>query len=147
MRDWDRWFLGLADYVGTASKDPSTKVGAVIVRPNRTIASVGYNGFPRGVGDWPARLQDRGEKYPRTVHAELNAILNAEGPVRGCILYVNPLFPCAQCAAAIIQAGITEVVYPKEESLLERWKFEQEVALSMFSEAKVVLREVRLGES
>lgn len=107
---WDDRFLALADHIAGWSKDPSTKVGAVIVRPNRTIASVGYNGFPRGVNDDPERLNDRPVKYAMTVHAEANAILSADGRLDGCTLYVTPLHPCANCAALIIQSGITRVV-------------------------------------
>lgn len=108
--NWDDRFLALADHIASWSKDPSTKVGAVIVRPNRTIASVGYNGFPRGVNDDPERLNDRPTKYSMTVHAEANAILSADGRIDGCTLYVTPLHPCSNCASLIIQSGISKVV-------------------------------------
>jgi dCMP deaminase len=118
---WDRYYLGMAIYVATASKDPSTKCGAVIVRPNNTIASVGYNGFPRGMPDDPELYADRPTKYSRIIHAEMNAILNAQCSVDGCTLYVT-LTPCDRCAVFIAQAGITRVVCQKPTAdLLERW--------------------------
>jgi dCMP deaminase len=108
---WHDRFFDMARMVGSWSKDPSTQVGTVIVRPDRTIASVGYNGFPRGVEDTPHKLEDRAAKYLRTVHAEANAILSAREPLHGCTLYVTPLHPCANCAGLIIQAGIVSVRY------------------------------------
>ena len=101
MTDWDERFFALADMVGSWSKDPSTKVGAVIIRPDRTIASVGYNGFPRGVYDGPEIYEDRPRKLLRTVHAEANAILSAREPLHGYTLYVTPLHPCANCSGLI----------------------------------------------
>ena len=112
MTPWDLRYLRLARFIAQEfSKDPSTKVGAVIVRPNRTIAGIGYNGLPRGVVDSPERLNDRETKYGCTVHAELNAILNCAERPEGCTLYVWPLPPCSNCAAAIIQAGVKRVVH------------------------------------
>lgn len=130
---WDDFFLGLAEYVATASKDPSTKVGAAIVRPDRTIASLGYNGFPRGVDD---TYLDREHKLLRTVHAEMNAILSAREPLHGCTLYVSPLFPCANCAAAIIQSGITAVV-ARMGTLRPEWQTSFDAAADIFSQAGV----------
>lgn len=134
--DWDDRFLDLADHIADWSKDPSTKVGAVIVRPNRTIASVGYNGFPRGVDDDPKRLNNRPIKYAMTVHAEANAILSADGRLDGCSLYVTPLHPCSNCAALIIQAGITKVVarMPNDPA---HWADSFDKAKIMFDEAGV----------
>lgn len=109
MKDWDAWFLGLADYMATGSKDPSTKVGAVIVRPDRTIAGEGFNGFPRGIAD-DCRMHDRPTKYELVIHAEMNATLNAAGPVAGCTIYVSPVAPCVRCAVHLVQAGIVRVV-------------------------------------
>lgn len=102
----------MASLVASWSKDPGTKVGAVIVRPDLTVASLGYNGFPRGVVDFPKYLNNKEEKYARTVHAELNAILNSKEPLSGYTLYWYPgvLGTCSQCAAAIIQSGIKRVV-------------------------------------
>lgn len=136
---WDRRFLAMADFVSKWSKDPSTQVGAIIVRPNRTLASVGFNGFPRGVEDRAERLNDREVKYAMTVHAEANAILAANEPVNGYTLYVSPLFPCANCAALIIQSGIKTVVAAMPPGENERWNMSFKMAEAMFAEAAVNL--------
>lgn len=141
---WDARFLALAEHVAGWSKDPSTKVGAVIVSPDRRRLTTGYNGFPQGIAD-DSRLHDRDTKYGMVVHAELNAVLNCpERPV-GATLYVWPLPPCSNCAAAIIQAGIRRVVCPP--SWQERWAASNELAAAMLAEAGVVLdvREVAEG--
>lgn len=139
MTDWDRRFLVLAEHVGAWSKDPSTKTGCVIVRPDRTVASVGYNGFPRGVRDLLARLADRQVKYAMVVHAEANAILSAHERLIGCVAYTH-LSPCSSCAGLIIQAGIVRVVAPHPTaSQLERWADSFNVARTMLDEAGVVL--------
>lgn len=118
---WDRFYLGMAEYMASASKDPSTKVGAVIVRPDLTVASVGFNGFARGMEDRPELYADRDEKLSRIIHAETNAILNAHGPVDGCTLYVT-FAPCDRCSVMVVQAGITRVVaYAPSPELQERW--------------------------
>lgn len=132
---WDQRFLDLAAHIGSWSKDPGTRVGAVIVRPDRTIASVGYNGFPRGVDD---TYGTRDDKLLRTVHAEMNAILSANEKLTGCTLYVYPLCPCANCAAAIIQAGITMVVHPLHKPRPE-WEASFMVATDMLTQAGVGL--------
>lgn len=134
------WALDLCDHVALRSRDPSTKVGAVIMRPDKTIASVGYNGFPRGTSDDPAIYDNRPRKYARTVHAELNAILTAREPLVGYTIYVSPLHPCSQCAAAIIQAGITEVIYrvpEMDEEADRRWEGSFSEARMLFAEAGV----------
>ena len=133
---WDARFLDLAEHIGTWSKDPSTKVGAVIVRPDRTVVAVGYNGFPRGTDDSPEKLEDRAAKLFRTVHAETNALLTAWGPVHGCTLYVSPLHPCANCAAMIVQAGIARVV-ARTSGNAARWAESFAAAREMFAEAGV----------
>ena len=113
--NWDDYFMGVALLAAQRSKDPSTQVGACIVDEQNRILSTGYNGFPHGCSDddfpWN-RDESKGEtKYQFVVHAELNAILNARGKsLSGSKVYVA-LFPCNECAKAIIQAGITEVVY------------------------------------
>jgi dCMP deaminase len=133
---WDQRFLDLAKHISAWSKDPSTQVGAVIVRPNRTIVSVGYNGFPRKVRDEGALYQDRAVKLLRTVHAEANAILTASQSVKGCTLYVSPLHPCANCTGIIIQAGIARVVaYMPTKP--HAWEENFAVAQQMFDEARV----------
>jgi dCMP deaminase len=136
---WDRRFLDLAKFVAGWSKDPSTKVGAVIVRPDRTVAAIGYNGFPRGVLDHEARYADRDQKYPMVVHAETNAIINSRESLEGCTLYVTALPPCAQCAGVIIQRGITRVVIDQKKELPENWKKQFEISSTMFQEAGVAV--------
>ena len=106
---WPGRFIRLAKEVASWSKDPRTKCGAVIVRPDKTIASVGFNGFPRGLPDKEEHLNDREEKHARVIHAEMNAILSAHEPVTGCTLFVDPLIPCERCAVHIVQSGIVEV--------------------------------------
>ena len=113
---WDEYFMGIALLAANRSKDPSTQVGACIVSPNNIIISTGYNGMPKGCSDedfpWARSAEcENDTKYPYVVHAELNAILNANGrDLRGATVYVA-LFPCNECAKAIIQSGIKEVVY------------------------------------
>ncbi len=112
---WDEYFMGVAMLSAMRSKDPNTQVGACIVNSEKRIVGVGYNGFPTGCSDEDLPWQRDGEwfdtKYPYVCHAELNAILNSiGGNLKGCTLYVA-LFPCNECAKAIIQAGITKVVY------------------------------------
>ena len=110
---WDEYFMGVALLAAKRSKDPSTQVGACIVDQNNVILTTGYNGFPIGCSDDEFPWDREGEitKYPFVVHAELNAILNASGKsLKGARLYVA-LFPCNECAKAIIQSGIKEIVY------------------------------------
>ena len=112
---WDEYFMGVALLASRRSKDPSTQVGACIIDGEKRILSTGYNGFPHGCSDdefpWN-RDESKGEtKYDYVVHAELNAILNASGKnLAGATVYVG-LFPCNECAKAIIQSGIKEVIY------------------------------------
>ena len=116
---WDEYFMGIALLSAQRSKDPSTQVGACIVNQSNKIMSLGYNGLPAGCDDdefpWERCGDDDYEtKYPYVCHAELNAILNAGGrDLSGCKLYVA-LFPCNECAKAIIQSGIKEVVYLRQ---------------------------------
>ena len=110
---WDEYFMGVAMLAARRSKDPNTQVGACIVSQDNIIISTGYNGMPTGSSDDEFPWERVGEqtKYPYVVHAELNAILNANGrDLRGSKLYVA-LFPCNECAKAIIQSGVREVVY------------------------------------
>jgi len=136
---WDRWYLGLAEYVSTASKDPSTKVGAVIVDPDRRVVSVGYNGLPRGVEDTEERLHNRDIKYKMVVHAERNALMFSNlASLKGCAIYVWPMMPCAACASMIIQKGITTVVATQNDN--PRWQHDFELSKQLFTEASVLLR-------
>ncbi|MFA6796237.1 MAG: dCMP deaminase family protein [Bacilli bacterium] len=112
---WDEYFMGIAKLSSLRSKDPTTKVGACIVSQDNRVLSLGYNGMPRGCDDrempWgktdPNPLNT---KYLYVVHAELNAILNANKDIRGSKIYVT-LFPCNECAKAIIQSGIKEIIF------------------------------------
>ena len=114
--NWDEYFMGIAMLAARRSKDPNTQVGACIVSDDNIIISTGYNGMPKGCSDDEFPWDRKGEneaatKYPYVVHAELNAILNASGrDLRGSRIYVA-LFPCNECAKAIIQSGIKEVMY------------------------------------
>lgn len=112
---WDEYFMGIAVLSSMRSKDPNTQVGACIVSPEKKIIGVGYNGFPIGCSDdelpWAREGEWSETKYPYVCHAELNAILNSSLPsLKGATLYVA-LFPCNECAKAIIQTGIRKVVY------------------------------------
>ena len=112
---WDEYFMGIALLSSKRSKDPNTQVGACIVSDKNKIMSVGYNGLPSGCSDdeypWERDGDTLKTKYPYVCHAELNAILNNRfGDLENCRIYV-PLFPCNECAKAIIQSGIKEVVY------------------------------------
>src|ERR1043165_9676453 len=112
---WDEYFMGVALLSGRRSKDPSTRVGACIVSNQNKIVGAGYNGLPMGCSDEDFPWEKSGEfldtKYPYVCHAELNAILNNIGmDLGGCKIY-TALFPCNECSKAIIQAGITEVIF------------------------------------
>lgn len=116
---WDEYFMGVAQLSGMRSKDPSTQVGACIVSNENKILSMGYNGFPCGCSDddfpWERDGDELDTKYPFVTHSELNAILNYRGgSLEGTKLYVS-LFPCNECAKAIIQAGIKTVVYDSDK--------------------------------
>ena len=116
---WDEYFMGVAQLAGLRSKDPNTQVGACIVSPDNKILSMGYNGLPLGCSDdefpWAREGETLETKYPFTVHSELNAILNYRGgSLEGAKLYVS-LFPCNECAKAIIQAGIRTLIYADDK--------------------------------
>ena len=139
MSKWDTRFLELAKQIASWSKDPSTKVGCVVVGPDREIRSTGFNGLPRGIKDSDERLNNREIKYPMICHAEENAIMHAARigiSLKECKAYVTwP--PCTRCARSLIQAGITEVIYPKSVDIPERWATDFDLSLNMFKEAKV----------
>ena len=134
---WDQRFIELARHVGSWSKDPSTKLGAVIVARDLSVVSVGYNGFPRGVHDTDERLNDRETKYKIVVHAERNAILFARRDLAGCTLYTWPFMSCGACAGMAIQAGITRCVAPYSDN--PRWVADFDLSRQMFEEAQVRL--------
>lgn len=115
---WDEYFMGLAHLSALRSKDPNTQVGACIVDNEHKVVSIGYNGMPRGCDDENMPWQREGSfletKYAYVVHAELNAILNSPRSLRDCTIYVS-LFPCNECAKAIIQSGIKKVIYESDK--------------------------------
>lgn len=134
MTKWDLRFLELADHIAQWSKDPRTKVGAVIVDEKKRVVSVGYNGFPRGVDDSVDRYEDRPTKHLFVAHAERNALDNAPLMVDGCTIYV-PLKPCVECAKSIIQKGITRVVSYKPDR--DGTGFNWHITDVMFAESNV----------
>lgn len=115
---WDEYFMGLAHLSALRSKDPNTQVGACIVDEDKKVVSIGYNGMPRGCVDakmpWSRVGDFKNTKYAYVVHAELNAILNSPRSLKNTILYVS-LFPCNECAKAIIQAGIKKIYYESDK--------------------------------
>ena len=139
---WDRRFIDLALNISGWSKDPSTKVGCVVVGEDREIRSTGFNGFPRGIDDSMERLEDRELKYPLICHAEENAIMHAARigiSLKDCTAYVTwP--PCTRCARSLIQAGVIEVVYPGNIEIPDRWIEDFERSNSMMKEAGVITR-------
>jgi dCMP deaminase len=122
MNKWDRRFIELAQHIATWSKDPSTKVGAVITRPDNTICSMGFNGFAQIMPDKPELYADRESKYSRTLHAEVNAVLFARERVNGYTCYFSCGAPCDRCCVTLLQAGISRFVWPTmTEDYLSRW--------------------------
>jgi len=138
---WDRRFMRLAKEISTWSKDPSSRIGAVIVNDDRRILATGYNGFPRGIADTEERLNNKEEKYPRIVHAELNALLGAlyNGvSVKDATLYVYGLPVCADCTKSVIQSGIKRVVIDMSSLDNEKWAAQwNKLSKPMFEEAQV----------
>ena len=143
---WDLRFIGLAQHISTWSKDPSTKVGCVVVGADREIRSTGFNGFPRGINDDEERLTDREKKYPLICHAEENAIMHAARigvSLKDSTAYVTwP--PCSRCSRSLIQAGIREIVYPETGKIPERWIEDFTISDSMLNEAGVAVRTIKL---
>lgn len=155
-KKWDRHFINLAIENAKMSKDPSTKVGAVIVGPDREIRSMGYNGFPRGIADTPERLNDRDTKLQLVVHGEMNAVLNAARigvSTKGCTMYLAATdqsgliwggAPCLRCTVEIIQAGITEIVAPPLKNTPSRWHESVKQSQAILEEAGIKYRQVEL---
>jgi dCMP deaminase len=142
--NWDDYFMGLAGFVSKKSKDRSTKVGCVIVGPDNEIRTTGYNNFPRGVNDDVKERHQRPEKYFWTEHAERNAIYAAARvgtPLKGCRAYL-PWFPCMDCARALVQSGIVEVVGIRPDTTDAKWGADFVRAEALFAEAGVGLRYV-----
>jgi dCMP deaminase len=142
--NWDHYFMEIARTVALRSKDPATRVGAVIVEPvTHAVKATGYNGMPAGMIETP-ELWERPTKYKFICHAEANAIHFAArngAPVSGCTLYVTGLFPCSNCAKAIVQSGIKRVVVPRDH-LNERWLEEIAIAKRILIETGVAWDEV-----
>lgn len=133
-KKWDKRYIELAKFIANWSKDPSTKVGAVIVDDKGRIVSLGFNGFPQKILD-NDRLNNRDEKYNVIVHAEANAILFANRDLSGCTIYTYPFQPCSGCSGLIIQSGIKRVVTIKTDN--DRWKKDFSTAAKMLVEAEV----------
>jgi len=123
MDKWDKRFLDMAKLVSTWSKDPSTQTGAVIVRPDKSVASVGFNGFPRAMPDAEEYYNNREEKYSRIIHCEMNASMFAQDTsLKGYTLYTYPFLSCDRCYVHMLANGITRFVAPKcPPALEERW--------------------------
>lgn len=159
QKKWDNYFLDMALRTARMSKDPSTKVGAILVRAN-TILGTGFNGFPSGIEDTSERLNDREKKLEIVVHAEMNAVLAAARrgtALEGSTIYVAATVgsgkghwggpPCARCTVECMQAGIIEYVsWPGKPELLTRWGASIKLAKDLISEAGLSYREVPLPE-
>jgi dCMP deaminase len=139
--DWYSYFKNISDIVALKSKDPDTKVGAVIVGPEKEIVSTGYNSFPRGINDDVESRKERPEKYFWMAHAELNSIVNAARngvSTKGCSIYTTSDVPCNDCAKAIINAGIKNVFCVKNGGpRSDKWKEQEARSIEMFNEAGV----------
>lgn len=137
--DWDRRFLRLCTHIAEWSKDPYHQYGAVIVGDRKRIVSIGYNGFPRGLDDTILSRYEKPESHLYLEHAERNAIYNSIEPLVNCKIYVNGP-PCADCARAIIQSGITRVIIssqPPKQPYKKRRKLSNAAAVKMFGEANI----------
>lgn len=137
MMEKDLQFLNLAHCIRNFSKDPSTKVGAIITDTDNRVVSMGYNGFPKGIDD-DERLNDRDKKLKIIVHAEANAILFANKSLQDCTIYTMPFMPCSNCASLIIQSGIKRVVSIENDS--PKWGESFALAKELFLEANINLK-------
>jgi dCMP deaminase len=146
--NWDNRWLKLSRFFALEfSKDPSTKCGAIIIRPDgKHMSSFGYNGFPKLIEDRPEYLDNREEKYQRIIHAELNAILNAGCNLWGCAMYTWPFPPCSECAKHVIQVGIRRVIFPKTfpPELYERWNID--MTFELFNESHMSINPIDIKE-
>ena len=140
---WDFRFMEMAQLVSTWSKDPSTKIGVVIVDRMRRVVSTGYNGFPRGIDDSWERYADREHKYAHVVHGELNAILSATTGLEGATLYLfgMPGPPCSSCTKHILQTGISRIV-SRQGDIPARWLEDFKLAQAMLEEVGVDYEEL-----
>lgn len=146
LAKWQSRYMKLAEETASWSKDPNTKVGAVVVGDKGQILSMGYNGFPRGIKDTKSRLEDREKKLSLVVHAEMNAIFNATYngvSLDGSTLYVYGLPVCSECAKGIIQVGIKEVYVQSDKiNIRPHWTESWKNSVSMFREAGVKIFEI-----
>jgi dCMP deaminase len=136
-KKWEQRFLELAHTVSTWSRDPSTKVGAVVATDDNRILSLGFNGFPKGVDDDESRYANKELKYKLVCHAERNALDNANFNLSGALLY-STLFTCNECAKSVIQRGIKAVISPRPD--FDNDKYNWKEALTMYKEAGVHVR-------
>lgn len=155
---WDRHFLGMSLYHARLSKDPSTRVGSIIIGPDREILSAGFNGLPRGIADTHERLHVRETKLQLVVHAEMNALLAAARTgmrLKGCTLYLAATDssgmvwggpPCTRCTVEIIQVGISEIVSYPIKSAPSKWHADLTTARGLIEEAGIVYRELSVGD-
>jgi dCMP deaminase len=144
---WDVFYLKMAKMVSTISKDPSTQTGAVIVRPNRSVCSVGFNGFPRVMPDNPEWYANREEKYSRVVHCEMNAQIFAREPLDGYTLYTWPFASCDRCCVTMLQSGIIRFVFPElAEDKKERWEKPLNLTKRYIGESGMTFIEIPLVE-
>ena len=153
---WDQHYLGVALNAARYSKDPATRVGAVIVSPRRRVWGAGYNRFPTSIKETPERMNDRDVKLSLVIHAELNAVFDAQRSDRtafGCTLYLactddsgdvwgGP--PCTRCTVHLIEAGIAEIVSHPIKATPSKWHADLAVARELLAEAGVKYREVAL---
>ena len=142
---WTPFWMGMAEYVSTKSKDRSTKVGCVIVGPDQEVRALGYNGFPRGIMDHIEARHARPAKYQWTEHAERNAIYNAARvgvSLKGCTAYLQ-WFPCVDCARGLIQSGVTRVVHKPYDIGDPKWGKDFHTSAEMLREAGVQCTEVK----
>lgn len=143
--NWNYRFVGLAGHIAQWSKDPSTKCGAVIVRPDKTVASMGFNGLPQGIEDRYEILTDRDAKLERVIHAEMNALLFLRERAEGYTMYAWPSLPCNRCAAHIIQSGIKKVYFPDIPML--HWTTAMGISRQLFAEAEVEMECLVMSEA
>ena len=140
-QEWGQRYRDLAKEISTWSKDPSTKVGAVVIGKSGQVLTQGYNGFPRRIRDTEDRWADRERKYELVVHAEMNAIYNASltgVSLKGSTLYVYGLPICNECAKGIIQVGIKKVIATRPQIYNSQWDKSNKLAEAIFAEAEVM---------
>lgn len=135
---WDKRYICMAELISTWTKDKSRGVGAVIVNGKNRVVSIGFNGFPTGIKDDIEERHLKPIKYKFTEHAERNAIYNTTSSLNGCKIYVT-LFPCPDCARAIIQTGIVEVVCPYINEL-DNWCDDFKISKEMFEEVSIYVK-------